>query len=215
MAAAVSRAKEPAEPALVPDTTSLARLRKAAAHCTACPLYKLGTQTVFGEGPAKAQVVIVGEQPGDREDLEGRPFVGPTGGLLDKALAEAGIDRDEVYITNTVKHFKWKPQGKRRLHQKPNSREILACKPWLEAEMRAIHPRILVLLGGTSAQAVFGSSARVQRDRGTLRPSALCEQTLITIHPSALLRAPDDAARAEGFKALVRDLRVVAKALAR
>lgn len=211
--AAGSRTREPIEPAPVPDTTSLPKLRAAAAHCTACPLHKLGTQTVFGEGPAKAKVVIVGEQPGDREDLAGRPFVGPAGGLLDKALADAGISRDEVYITNTVKHFKWKPQGKRRLHQKPSSREILACKPWLEAEMRAIHPEFLILLGGTAAQGVFGSSARIGRDRGVVRPSALCDKTLITVHPSALLRAPDEAAREEGYREFVRDLRVVAKEL--
>lgn len=214
MAGPHSRVMQPVEAAPVPDTTSLPRLRAAAAHCTACPLHKLGTQTVFGEGPAKAQVVIVGEQPGDREDIEGRPFVGPAGGLLDRALEEAGIERKAVYITNTVKHFKWTARGKRRLHEKPNAHEVAACKPWLEAEMRSIQPRVLVLLGGTAAKGVFGAAARVLRDRGKLRASALCEKTLITIHPSALLRMPDEEARAQGYDEFVRDLRVVAKGLA-
>ncbi len=213
MSAESISAKAPAERAPVPNTKSLSKLRGAARHCTACPLYQNATQTVFGEGPQTAQVVIVGEQPGDREDLEGRPFVGPAGGLLDKALAEAGIDRDMVYITNTVKHFKWKERGKRRLHEKPNSREMAACRPWLEAELRSIQPGFLILLGGTAARSAYGASARVQKNRGILRPSALCEKTLITIHPSALLRVPDKAAREQGYQDLVRDLRVVAKQL--
>jgi DNA polymerase len=202
-------------PAPVPNTTSLNKLRAAAAHCTACPLYKNATQSVFGEGPARASVVIVGEQPGDQEDVAGHPFVGPAGKLLDRALDAARIDRSAVYVTNAVKHFKNVPRGKRRLHQKPNSREIAACKPWLESELRSIKPRFLVLLGGTAAQTIFGSKARVQRDRGKVRPSFACEKTLITMHPSALLRAPDEESRASGFKDLVRDLKVVARALAR
>lgn len=212
-ASSSSSAKQPVEAAPVPNTKSLTKLRGAARHCTACPLYLNATQTVFGEGPQTAQVVIVGEQPGDREDLEGRPFVGPAGGLLDRALADAGIKRDAVYITNTVKHFKWEQRGKRRLHANPNSREMAACRPWLEAELRSIQPRFLILMGGTAARSAYGASARVQKDRGVLRPSALCEQTLITIHPSALLRAPDEASRKQGYEDLVRDLRVVAKGL--
>jgi DNA polymerase len=206
---------EDAHPATVPDTTSITKLRAAAADCAACPLYKNATQTVFGEGPRHASIFIVGEQPGDREDIEGRPFVGPAGKLLDRALLEAGIERAAVYVTNAVKHFKSVPRGKRRLHQKPNSREIAACRPWLHAELRSIKPRFLILLGATAAQTVFGSTARVQRDRGRLRKSEQCERTLITIHPSALLRAPDESSRQAGFHDFVRDLRVVAKALKR
>ncbi|MDB6005956.1 MAG: phage polymerase-related protein [Prosthecobacter sp.] len=212
MRAIHSKAESEPTQAWVPDTTSLAKLREAARKCTGCPLYQNATQTVFGEGAARARIVIVGEQPGDREDLEGRPFIGPAGGLLDSALADAGISREKVYITNAVKHFKWKPRGKRRLHEKPNSREIAACRPWLEAELRSIRPDFLILMGATAAQTVLGSTARIQRDRGVLRESELCRQTMITIHPSALLRMPDEAARAEGYAALVDDLRVVAKA---
>src|SRR4051812_14067978 len=177
-------------------SATLKAVAQEAAACTLCPLYRNATQTVFGEGAARASIIIVGEQPGDQEDLAGHPFVGPAGKLLDRALADAGIDRSAVYITNAVKHFKNVPRGKRRLHQKPNSREIAACKPWLQAELRSIKPRFLILLGGTAAQTIFGSSARVQRDRGALRPSDACEKTLITIHPSALLRAPDEESRA-------------------
>lgn len=210
-AAHSTSASEPTQ-ACVPDTNSLAKLRAAAAKCTGCPLYQKATQTVFGEGPAKARIVIVGEQPGDHEDLEGRPFIGPAGGLLDRALADAGLSREKVYITNAVKHFKWKPRGKRRLHERPSSREIAACRPWLDAELRSIRPDFLILLGATAAHSVLGSAVRVQRDRGVLRESELCRQTMVTIHPSALLRLPDEAAREEGYAALVKDLKVVAGA---
>lgn len=213
MKTASAASAEKAHPAPVPNTSSLKKLRAAAEDCTACPLYLHATQTVFGEGPSDAAVMMVGEQPGDREDVEGHPFVGPAGKLLDRALVDAGIDRSTVYVTNAVKHFKSIPRGKRRLHQKPNSREIATCKPWLLAELRSVQPRFLVLLGATAAQTVFGPTARVQRYRGRLRKSPLCEQTMITMHPSALLRAPDEASREEGYKALLRDFRVVAKRL--
>src|SRR4051794_19145766 len=208
-------AKRPPKSAadFIPPRPTLKTAREASKDCRGCDLWKIGTQTVFGEGPRGATLMLIGEQPGDQEDLAGHPFVGPAGKLLDRALADAGIDRSAVYITNAVKHFKNVPRGKRRLHQKPNSREIAACKPWLQAELRSIKPRFLILLGGTAAQTIFGSSARVQRDRGALRPSDACEKTLITIHPSALLRAPDEESRATGFKDLVRDLRVVSRAL--
>jgi uracil-DNA glycosylase len=197
----------------VPDSTSLSKLREAAAHCTACPLYRTATQTVFGEGAKSARLVFVGEQPGDQEDLAGRPFVGPAGQLLDQALADAGIDRRDAYVTNAVKHFKWEPRGKRRLHAKPGAREMAACQPWLVAELRAIRPRVLVLLGGTAAQSVAGKHARVLRDRGRIMSSDFCEQTLITVHPSSLLRAPDESARERGYAEFVRDLRLAAECL--
>jgi DNA polymerase len=196
-----------------PETRSIAALRKAAAACTACPLYKHATQTVFGEGSADADVVFVGEQPGDVEDREGRPFVGPAGKLLDRALEEAGIDRKKVYVTNAVKHFKWEPRGKRRLHQKPNSRDMASCRPWLEAELSVLRPRVLVALGGTAAQTLLGSGVRVLRDRGQILKSEFCEQTIVTVHPSSLLRAPDEAARAEAYELFLRDLRFIASVM--
>jgi uracil-DNA glycosylase family protein len=196
-------------PATPPDTRSLKKLRTAAAKCTACPLYKNATQTVFGEGAASAEVVFVGEQPGDSEDREGRPFIGPAGQLLDRALAEAGIDRTGVYVTNAVKHFKWEPRGKRRLHKKPNSRDIAACRPWLEAELAAVEPRVLVALGATAAKALLGSDVRVLRDRGTVIASDFSPHTVVTVHPSSLLRAPDEAARAEAYRLFLQDLRFV------
>ncbi|PYL32315.1 MAG: uracil-DNA glycosylase, partial [Verrucomicrobia bacterium] len=158
--------EEYAHPAQPPDTSSLVALRDAARECKACHLYKRATQTVFGEGPKDAAIMLVGEQPGDYEDQEGNPFVGPAGKIMDQALEEAGIDRKEVYVTNAVKHFKWEPRGKRRIHQKPNSREIAACRPWLEAELRLVKPKLLVCLGATAAQTVFGPSFRVTRERG-------------------------------------------------
>jgi DNA polymerase len=195
---------------LVPERPTLPKLREAAAGCTACPLHETGTQTVFGEGSAKAEVVFVGEQPGDQEDLEGSPFVGPAGKLFDKALEEAGIDRSQVYVTNAVKHFKWQARGKRRIHQKPNWSEIAACRPWLDAELEVIRPRVLVCLGATAAQALLGRDFRVSRQRGELVESDLAENVIATVHPSSVLRA-DDATREQEYDALVRDLGKVAE----
>ena len=210
-----SRAKATAEeshPATVPSTTNLGHLREAASRCTACPLYRNATQTVFGEGPPKARIVLIGEQPGDQEDVAGYPFVGPAGKLLDQALVDAGIDRSEVYVTNAVKHFKWEPAGKRRLHKKPSAREIAACRPWLEAELGAVTPEIIICLGGTAAQSVLGSQVRVLRDRGTWLKSEFCPKTMVTVHPSSLLRAPDEKSREEGYRLFVKDLRYGANA---
>jgi uracil-DNA glycosylase len=195
---------------LVPDRPSLKKLKEAAAGCTACPLHETGTQTVFGEGLTKARVVFVGEQPGDQEDQQGKPFVGPAGKLLDKALEDAGIDRSQVYVTNVVKHFKWQARGKRRIHQKPNWSEIAACRPWLEAELDVIEPRVLVCLGATAAQALLGRDFRVSRQRGELVESDLADNVIATVHPSSILRA-DDETRDLEYQALVRDLEVVAK----
>ena len=193
--------------------TSISRLRADAADCTRCDLYRDATQTVFGEGPAHPRLVMIGEQPGDKEDLDGHPFVGPAGQLLDRALAAAGIDRDRVYVTNAVKHFKWKRgSGKVRLHQKPNREEVRACAPWWMAELEALRPELVVLLGATAAQAVLGPKVRVTRDRGTVLPAGeeVPYATLVTVHPSAVLRTrPPD--RDVAFDALVRDLRVAAE----
>jgi uracil-DNA glycosylase len=199
----------------LPDTLSLQSLRRAAARCTACPLHVTGTQTVFGEGPAGARVLFVGEQPGDKEDQEGRPFVGPAGRLFDELLEEAGIDRGAAYVTNAVKHFKWQPRGKRRIHQKPNAAELAACRPWLEAELDVVKPDALVCLGATAAQSLLGRSFRVTRDRGRLLDSHLAPITVATVHPSSILRAPDDEARRRERALFVDDLRVVAVALAK
>jgi len=198
-------------PAPAPVTKDLAKLRAAAARCEACPLYKNATQTVFGEGPRNAELVFVGEQPGDQEDRAGHPFIGPAGQLLDRALEDAGIDRKVAYVTNAVKHFKWEPRGKRRLHQKPNSRDIAACRPWLAAELHAIQPQVLVLLGSTAAQSILGSQVRVLRDRGQVMASEYCEQTIVTVHPSSLLRAPDEESRERNYAEFVRDLKKVAR----
>jgi DNA polymerase len=194
---------------------TLEALREAAASCRACDLYKTGTQTVFGEGAEHAQVMFVGEQPGDREDKEGKPFVGPAGGVLDEALEEAGIDRRRVYITNAVKHFKWKPQGKRRLHQKPNAAEINACRPWLDAEIAVVKPHLLVLLGATAAQALLGRDFRVTLQRGQLMERAGLPPMMATVHLSSILRAPDDETRAIEMRAFVEDLKRVAQHLQR
>jgi len=190
-----------------PLTNDWEKLRESACACRACPLWRNATQTVFGEGPVNAEITLVGEQPGDVEDRGGRAFIGPAGQLLDQALSEAGIDRGQVYVTNAVKHFKWKPRGKRRIHQTPNSRDIAACRPWLEAELRLIKPRVLVCLGSTAATTIFGAGARVLRDRGQVRESKFAERTVITFHPSALLRAPDEATQAEQYAQFVSDLR--------
>jgi uracil-DNA glycosylase family protein len=192
---------------------TITRAREAAKACTACDLHERGTQTVFGEGGQSAEVVLVGEQPGDKEDLAGRPFVGPAGRLLDEALEEAGIDRRTVYVTNVVKHFKWKPRGKRRLHEKPNAVEISACRYWLDLELTLIKPKVLVCLGATAAQALLGRSFRVTRDRGVFVDSPLAPQVLATIHPSAILRAPDEATRRDEMKRFVADLKKVARVI--
>jgi uracil-DNA glycosylase len=198
---------------LVPKKPTLPKLRDAARGCRACPLWERGTQTVFGEGARSARIVFVGEQPGDREDIEGRPFVGPAGRLLDKCLEEAGIDRRDAYVTNVVKHFKWEPRGRKRIHQKPNSLEIAACRPWLEAELTVLNPKVLVCLGATAAQALLGSAFRVMKSRGTFVTSTLAPYVTATVHPSSILRSPDDASRHAATKAFVQDLRKVARAL--
>jgi DNA polymerase len=200
---------------LVPPRASLATLRTIAAGCKACDLWKRGTQTVFGEGPARAAVVMVGEQPGNEEDLSGHPFVGPAGKLLDRALAAAGIDRGRVYVTNAVKHFKWQPRGKRRLHEKPRDDEVEACLPWLEAEIAAVKPAIVVALGATAAQAMLGKSFRVTKQRGEVFPQPDGPPIMATIHPSAVLRAPDSEARARELALLVADLEKLAPFLRR
>ena len=198
---------------LIPPRPTLPLLRQIAAGCQACDLYKCGTQTVFGEGRARARAMLVGEQPGDSEDKVGRPFVGPAGKLLDKALEAAGIDRKLVYVTNVVKHFKWVPRGKRRLHEKPNAREIAACRPWLDGELRAVKPEALVVLGATAGKALFGSKFTIRDSRGRPLDSELAPLVVATIHPSAILRAPDDESRKRERAGLAADLRVVADAL--
>jgi DNA polymerase len=197
---------------LIPLRPTLPALREAAAGCKACPLWKSGTQTVFGEGLKKAELMLVGEQPGDKEDLAGRPFVGPAGGLLDRALADAGIDRGDAYVTNVVKHFKWEARGKRRIHKKPNLDEITACRPWLEAELSVVRPRALVCLGATAAQALLGKQFRVTQQRGEFVDSDLADYVSATVHPSSILRARD-ADREREIAALVADLKAVAGVL--
>jgi uracil-DNA glycosylase len=206
-------AKQPPKSAadFVPPRPTLKSARDAAKACRGCELWKLGTQTVFGEGPRHAPLMLVGEQPGDAEDLSGHPFVGPAGKLLDRALADAGIDRATVYVTNAVKHFKWEPRGKRRIHAKPNAHEIRACRPWLEAEVTVVHPRLVVCLGATAAQSIIGREFRVTQRRGELVPSIFEVPALATIHPSAILRAPDHESREREMAAFIEDLKVVAK----
>ena len=199
----------------VPATTSLKVLSASAHACRGCDLYKTATQVVFGAGPKRARVMFVGEQPGDQEDRQGEPFVGPAGALLDKALADAGIPRDEVYVTNAVKHFKWEPRGKRRIHKKPRASEVKACRPWLEAELRAVHPAVVVCLGATAAQSLLGSSFKLMQQRGQVVASGTAGPVVATIHPSAVLRAPDSEGRREAYKMLVGDLKVAAKVLKR
>jgi len=209
------RAPKPGEPVpdLLPEPLTLDSARDAAADCKACDLYKRGTQTVFGEGPKRARIMFVGEQPGDAEDLAGHPFVGPAGKLLDRALEESGIDRRIVYVTNVVKHFKWEPRGKRRIHAKPNAAEVSACRPWLETEIALVKPRVLVCLGATAAQALLGKSFKVSQQRGEFVESALAPFVTATVHPSSILRAPDDEARREEMKRFVADLKKVATAV--
>jgi uracil-DNA glycosylase len=194
---------------LIPPRPSLRKLREAAAGCKACPLWKTGTQTVFGEGSPKAEIMFVGEQPGDQEDKAGKPFVGPAGRLLDQALEQAGIDRSLAYVTNVVKHFKWQARGKRRIHQKPNWSEIAACRPWLDSELAVVKPRVLVCLGATAAQALLGREFRVTRERGKPVESDLAPIVLATVHPSSILRA-DEEDRETELAAFVSDLKTVA-----
>ncbi|HXP68341.1 MAG TPA: UdgX family uracil-DNA binding protein [Candidatus Dormibacteraeota bacterium] len=197
--------------ALFSPNASIEELQKEAAHCKACDLWKNATQTVLGEGAsAKPKVIFVGEQPGDQEDIEGKPFVGPAGKLLDSALIEAGIDRKKVYVTNAVKHFKWEPRGKRRIHKKPNAIEIAACRPWLDAEIAAIRPNVIVCLGATAAQSLLGRDFRVTLHRGEFLKSDLAPHVMATVHPSSILRAPDDATRHEEMKRFIADLKKVA-----
>jgi uracil-DNA glycosylase family protein len=195
--------------AYVPERPTLPRLREAAAGCRGCHLYERATQTVFGEGARGAEVMFVGEQPGDQEDLAGKPFVGPAGRILDQALEEAGIERKQTYVTNVVKHFKWQPRGKRRIHQKPNWSEMAACRPWLDAELDLVEPEVVVCLGATAAQALLGRDFRVSRRRGDLVESPLARYVLATVHPSSILRQRDDASREAEYAAFVEDLRVV------
>jgi probable DNA metabolism protein len=201
-------------PAPVPDTRRLDEVEAASKRCRACPLYLRGTQTVFGEGPKRASMMLIGEQPGDQEDLAGKPFVGPAGKIMDRALEEAGIDRKQVFVTNSVKNFKWEPRGKRRIHKKPNSREIAACRPWLEAELRIVRPKLVVCLGATAAQTIFGPAFRVTRDRGKILTSDLVPncQVVATVHPSSLLRQPDEESREREYAGFVADLKVALKA---
>ena len=194
----------------VPDTTSIKALSAAADDCRGCDLYKTATQVVFGAGPRRARVLLVGEQPGDQEDRQGQPFVGPAGALLDKALGEAGIPRGEAYLTNAVKHFKWEPRGKRRIHKKPRASEVKACRPWLEAELRAVQPSVVVCLGATAAQAVLGPAFKLMRQRGQIVSSAIAPRVVATVHPSAVLRAPDSEGRRAAYEMLVSDLRIAA-----
>jgi uracil-DNA glycosylase len=199
--------------ALIPEQPTLPSLREAAAGCTACPLHKTGTQTVFGEGLKRARLMLIGEQPGDREDIEGHPFVGPAGRILDQALEQAKIERGDAYVTNVVKHFKWTPKGKRRIHQAPKAEEIKACAPWLEAELDVVDPDVMVCLGATAVRAVIGSKARVMKDHGEFLESKLGRTAMPTLHPSAILRAdPED--RDDAMALLVGDLHKVRDHLA-
>jgi uracil-DNA glycosylase len=195
----------------LPARLSITSLRRAAAGCRGCPLYLQATQTVFGEGARDARIVLVGEQPGDQEDRAGHPFVGPAGQLLDRALAEAGLERKRVYITNAVKHFNFEPRGKFRLHKRPPAMAVKACRPWLNAELEVLKPEVVVLMGATAAQAVLGVQFRVSRDRGKILSHAIAPKVMATLHPSAILRAPDPAAREESFQLLVADLKLAAK----
>lgn len=198
---------------LVPLDAGVEGVRKAAAECKACDLWKRGTQTVFGEGARHAKVMFVGEQPGDKEDLAGKPFVGPAGAVLDKALAAAGIDRNDIYITNAVKHFKWEPRGKRRIHKKPNALEIAACRPWIDAEIGLTRPEVIVVMGATAAQALLGRNFKVTQQRGKLIKSDLAPYVVATVHPSSILRAPDDETRHAEMARFIDDMKVIARVI--
>jgi len=198
---------------LLPEAPTLPKLREAAAGCKACELWKTGTQTVFGEGTRNAEILFVGEQPGDKEDLAGRPFVGPAGRVLDEGLDAAGIDRKLAYVTNAVKHFKWQGRGKRRIHRKPNAAELAACRPWLDAELAVVKPKVVVVLGATAAQALLGRQFRVTKQRGVPVESDLAPHVVATVHPSSILRQETDEDRAQAMREFVADLKVVANLL--
>jgi DNA polymerase len=207
----MAREKYPGADAFLPSRATLPKLRTAVQDCRGCPLYLGATQAVFGEGPVDARIVLVGEQPGDREDLEGHPFVGPAGKLLDRALQSAGLERGKVFITNAVKHFHFEARGKFRLHKRPPAMAVKACRPWLEAELRALEPEVVVLLGATAAQAILGATFRVTKDRGKIIDNDIAPAVIATLHPSAILRAPDEKAREMSFKLLVTDLKLAVK----
>ena len=198
-----------------PSASKLAKVAREAKRCTRCPLYRNATQTVFGEGPVGARLMLVGEQPGDQEDLAGRPFVGPAGKMLDRALADAGIDREEVYVTNVVKHFKNEPRGKRRLHKKPNRYEVEVCKVWLDQEIALVRPQLVLAMGVTAASALAGKAVTLSKLRGTVTTLSGGQQGMVTIHPSSILRAPDEAGRRAAYAGLVKDLKLALKSLAR
>ena len=198
---------------LIPDRPTLPSVRAAAADCRACDLWERGTQTVFGEGRRRSVVMFVGEQPGNEEDLTGKPFVGPAGKLLDSALEEAGIDRSQTYVTNVVKHFKWEARGKRRIHKKPNAQQIAACRPWLETEIALVKPRVIVALGATAAQSLLGPKFRVTQQRGQFIESDLAPYVMATVHPSSILRAPDDETRRLEYRRFRDDLKKLARVI--
>ena len=206
------RSKSAAED-LIPPRPTLSSLKAAAADCKACDLWKKGTQTVFGDGSRRANVLFIGEQPGNEEDLTGKPFVGPAGRLFDNALEEAGIDRKQTFVTNVVKHFKWEPRGKRRIHKKPNAVEIAACRPWLEAEIALVKPEVIVALGATAAQALLGPQFRVTKQRGQFIESTLAPYVMATVHPSSILRAPDDETRRLEYRRFVDDLKKLTRVI--
>jgi len=198
---------------LIPLDSSLDELQRDAKNCKACDLWKNATQTVFGEGMSSAKIMFIGEQPGDQEDLQGKPFVGPAGKLLDSALVEAGIDRKQVYVTNAVKHFKWEPRGKRRIHKKPSATEVAACRPWLDAEIAALQPKVIVCLGATASQALFGRDFRVTLHRGEFLKSPLAPFVMATVHPSSILRAPDEETRQDEMERFIADLKKISLAI--
>ncbi|HEY4762924.1 MAG TPA: UdgX family uracil-DNA binding protein [Candidatus Acidoferrales bacterium] len=206
--------KPPSNPLFppIPRSGSLQALRNASRNCKACDLWRNATQTVFGEGPRGAKIMMIGEQPGNQEDLEGKPFVGPAGKLLDEALLAAGVDRAQIYLTNAVKHFKWEPRGKRRIHKKPSAKEMDACRPWIEAEIAALQPRIIVCLGATAAQSLLGRDFRVTQHRGEFLDSALAPMVMATVHPSSILRAPDEQTRHDEMQRFIADLKKIARA---
>ena len=208
-----SRSPEISAADFMPEQLTLPSLKAAAADCKGCDLWKKGTQTVFGEGKRRATALFVGEQPGNEEDLTGKPFVGPAGRMFDSALEEAGINRQQTYVTNVVKHFKWEPRGKRRIHKKPNSQEINACRPWLEAEIAVVKPKVVVALGATAAQALLGAQFRVTKNRGEFLESTLAPYIMATVHPSSILRAPDDETRRLEYRRFVDDLKKLARVL--
>lgn len=210
---ATRKASDSAANDLIPPRPTLTSLKNAAAGCKACDLWEKGTQTVFGEGGRRSRVMFVGEQPGNEEDLTGKPFVGPAGRLFDSALEEAAIDRKQTYVTNAVKHFKWEPRGKRRIHKKPNATEMAACRPWLEAEIAVVKPDVIVALGATAAQSLIGPQFRVTKQRGEFIESALAPYVMATVHPSSILRAPDDETRQLEYRRFVNDLKKLARVI--